>query len=132
MFENNLGGFVDRIRHEYDEFLVANPGQELNSAITPIPENETPVLDVPPRTAVFIQEESGDTAVACDLYRGSVDRISEEIDQLEKSIPQWLAELLLKVGTTAIASCSIFTNGTITELHPTQRTYQGSIYLETI
>ena len=98
VFENNLGGFVDRIRHEYDEFLVANPGQELVPAITPIPENETPMLNVPPRTAVFIQEESGDTAVACDLYRGSVDRISEEIDQLEKSIPQWLAELLLKVG----------------------------------
>ena len=107
VFENNLSGFVERIRHEYDEFLVANPGQELASAITPIPENETPVLDVPLRTAVFIQEESGDTAVACDLYRGSVDRISEEIDQLEKSIPQWLAELLLKVGTIAIEGCSI-------------------------
>lgn len=107
VFENNLSGFVERIRHEYDEFLVANPGQELASAITPIPENETPVLDVPPRTAVFIQEESGDTAVACDLYRGSVDRISEEIDQLEKSIPQWLAELLLKVGTIPSESCSI-------------------------
>lgn len=98
VFENNLGGFIDRIRHEYDEFLAANPGQELTSAFTPIPESETPVLNVPPRTAVFIQEESGDTAVASDLYRGSVDRISEEIGQLEKSIPTWLADLLLKVA----------------------------------
>lgn len=99
VFENNLSGFIERIRHGYDEFLAANPGQDLTSAITPIPDNETPVLNIPPRTAVFIQEESGGTAVASDLYRGSVGRLSEEIDQLEKSIPLWLAELLLKVNT---------------------------------
>lgn len=98
VFENNLSGFIERIRHGYDEFLAANPGQDLTSAITPIPDSETPVLNIPPRTAVFIQEESGDTAVASDLYRGSVGRLSEEIDQLEKSIPLWLAELLLKVS----------------------------------
>lgn len=96
VFESNLSGFIERIRHGYDEYLAANPGQDLTSAITPIPDNETPVLSIPPRTAVFIQEESGDTAVASDLYRGSVGRLSEEIDQLEKSIPLWLAELLLK------------------------------------
>ncbi|KAL4890203.1 Pkinase-domain-containing protein [Aspergillus ambiguus] len=96
VFENNLSGFIDRVRHEYEESLSANPGQELTSAFSPSPENETPVLAIPHRTAVFIQEESGDTAVASDLYRGSVGRISEEIDKLEKSIPLWLAELLLK------------------------------------
>ncbi|XHG04749.1 hypothetical protein AWENTII_007995 [Aspergillus wentii] len=96
VYENNLSGFIDRIRHEYDEFLAAHPGQELTSAITPSPDNETPVLNIPSRTAVFIQEESGDTAVASDLFRGTVGRINEEIDKLEKSIPQWLADLLLK------------------------------------
>ncbi|KAF9889419.1 hypothetical protein FE257_007320 [Aspergillus nanangensis] len=98
VFENNLGGFIDRARHEYDEFLSANPGQELRSAFSPSPESETPVLNVPARTAVFIQEETGDTAVASDLFRGSVGRISEEIERLEKSIPLWLAELLFKVA----------------------------------
>ena len=97
-FESNLGGFMERIQHGYDEFLAANPGQEVTSAITPIPENESPVLEIPPRTAVFIQEETGDTAVACDLYRGSVGTISRDIKQLERSIPMWLADLLLKVG----------------------------------
>lgn len=97
VYDSNLSGFIERIRHEYDEFLAANPGQELVSAITPSPDNETPMLDIPPRTAVFIQEESGDTAVASDLYRGSVGSIGQEIDKLEKSIPMWLAELLLKV-----------------------------------
>ncbi|KAL5364102.1 hypothetical protein BJX96DRAFT_156763 [Aspergillus floccosus] len=96
IFENNLSGFIDRVRHEYEETLSANPGQDLTSAFSPSPESETPRLAIPHRTAVFIQEESGDTAVASDLYRGSVGRISEEIDKLEKSIPLWLAELLLK------------------------------------
>ncbi|EAW13053.1 WD repeat protein [Aspergillus clavatus NRRL 1] len=96
VFESNLGGLVEKLRHEYDEFLAANPGQELVSTITPSPESEAPMLEIPPRTAVIIQEESGDTAVASDLYRGSVGSIREEIDKLEKSIPMWLAELLLK------------------------------------
>lgn len=97
VFENNLGGYIDRIRHEYEESLSANSTQELVSAFSPSHQSETPALAIPPRTAVFIQEESGDTAVASDLYRGSVDRISQEVDQLEKSIPLWLADLLLKV-----------------------------------
>ncbi|PYH44543.1 Pkinase-domain-containing protein [Aspergillus saccharolyticus JOP 1030-1] len=96
VFETNLSGFVERTRHEYEEFMSAHPGREVTSAFSPSPDNETPVLDIPPRTVVFIQEESGDTAVASDLYRGTVGRISEEIDKLEKSIPLWLAELLLK------------------------------------
>lgn len=100
VYEPNLSGVIARIRHEYEEFLSANPGRELVTAITPSAENETPQLSIPPRTAVFIQEETGDTAVASDLYRGSVERIGQEIEQLEKSIPHWLGELLLKVGTT--------------------------------
>ncbi|GLA36816.1 hypothetical protein AnigIFM63309_003251 [Aspergillus niger] len=96
VFETNLGGFIERTRHEYEEWLSANPGQELVSAFTPSPDNETPELQIPPRTAVFIQEESGDTAVASDLYRGTVGSISQDIEKLEKPIPLWLADLLLK------------------------------------
>lgn len=98
VYESNLSGVIEKIRHEYEEFLAANPGQELVTAITPSAENETPRLEIPPRTAVFIQEETGDTAVASDLYRGSVGRIGQEIERLEKSIPHWLGELLLKVS----------------------------------
>ncbi|TPR01424.1 NmrA-like family protein [Aspergillus niger] len=96
VFETNLGGFIERTRHEYEEWLSANPGQELVSAFAPSPDNETPELQIPPRTAVFIQEESGDTAVASDLYRGTVGGISQDIEKLEKPIPLWLADLLLK------------------------------------
>ncbi|RAL00914.1 Pkinase-domain-containing protein [Aspergillus ibericus CBS 121593] len=96
VFETNLSGFIERTRHEYEEWLAANPGQELLSAFAPSPDSETPALQIPARTGVFIQEESGDTAVASDLYRGTVGQISQEIDKLEKSIPLWLADLLLK------------------------------------
>lgn len=98
VYEASISGVIEKIRHEYEEFLAANPGRELVTAITPSAENETPRLDIPSRTAVFIQEETGDTAVASDLYRGSVGRIGQEIDRLEKSIPHWLGELLLKVS----------------------------------
>lgn len=98
VYEPNIIGVVDRIRSEYQDFLTANPGRELVSSITPSTEKETPELNIPPRTGVFIQEETGDTAVAADLYRGSMDRIGNELPLLEKAIPHWLGELLLKVS----------------------------------
>ncbi|KAJ5587331.1 uncharacterized protein N7459_003096 [Penicillium hispanicum] len=96
VYEANISGVIDRIRDEYEEFLSANPGRDLVTAITPSAESETPRLNIPSRTAVFIQEETGDTAVASDLFRGSVGSIGQEIERLEKSIPHWLGELLLK------------------------------------
>lgn len=97
VYEPNLCGVVDRIRDDYEEFLATNPDRELETALLPSAEDETPRLEIPPRTAVFIQEETGDTAVASDLYRGSVGRIGEDLERLNKSIPHWLGELLLKV-----------------------------------
>ncbi|KAJ5945837.1 hypothetical protein N7454_002676 [Penicillium verhagenii] len=96
VYDPNISGVIDRIRHEYDEFLATSHSRELVTAITPSATSETPRLYIPSRTAVFIQEETGDTAVASDLYRGSVGRIGQEIERLEKSIPHWLGELLLK------------------------------------
>lgn len=99
IYEPNLCGVVERIRDDYEEFLSSNTDQDLESAILPSAESETPRLNIPPRTAVFIQEETGDTAVASDLYRGSVSRISEDLEMLKKSIPHWLGELLLKASS---------------------------------
>jgi WD repeat-containing protein 48 len=97
-YEANINGVIDRIRNDYEEFLSSNPSRDLVTAIIPSAENETPRLNIPSRTAVFIQEETGDTAVASDLYRGSVGSIGQEIERLEKAIPHWLGELLLKVS----------------------------------
>ncbi|CEJ58567.1 hypothetical protein PMG11_07221 [Penicillium brasilianum] len=96
VYEANISGVIDRIHDDYEEFLSNNPGQDLVTAITPSSDNETPRLDIPPRTVVIIQEETGDTAVASDLYRGSVGLIGQDIERLEKAIPHWLGELLLK------------------------------------
>lgn len=101
VYEANISGVIERIRDEYEEFLAANPSRDLVTAINPSAESETPRLDIPSRTSVFIQEETGDTAVASDLYRGSVGRIGQDIERLEKSIPHWLGELLLKVSADA-------------------------------
>lgn len=97
VYDTNISGVIEKIRDDYEEFLSNNPSRDLVTAITPSAENETPRLDIPPRTAVFIQEETGDTAVASDLYRGSVGHIGQDIERLEKAIPHWLGELLLKV-----------------------------------
>uniref|UniRef100_A0A093VT44 UBP9-binding protein n=1 Tax=Talaromyces marneffei PM1 TaxID=1077442 RepID=A0A093VT44_TALMA len=95
-FESNLYGVIDRIRHEYETFLARYPGAPLNSGITPSSTSETPELNIPADTDILIQEETGNTAVAADLYRGSVGSIREEIDKLEKTVPHWVGELLLK------------------------------------
>ncbi|KAF7720328.1 Uncharacterized protein PECH_003448 [Penicillium ucsense] len=97
VYETNISGVIERIHDDYEEYLAQNPNcKELSSAITPSAENETPRLDIPSRTAVFIQEETGDTAVASDLYRGNVGLIGQDVERLEKAIPHWLGELLLK------------------------------------
>lgn len=97
VFENSLSGVIDRIRHEYETYLSANPGSNLASGITPSSNTDTPVLNIPPTTSILIQEESGDTAVAADLYSGFVGNVRQETDKLEKAVPHWLGELLLKV-----------------------------------
>lgn len=101
VYDANISGVIQKIRDDYEEFLSNNPGRELVTAITPSPETETPRLAIPPRTAVFIQEETGDTAVASDLYRGSAGHVGQDIERLEKAIPHWLGELLLKVCFSA-------------------------------
>jgi WD repeat-containing protein 48 len=98
VFESNLRGVIERIRHDYETFLLTNPQGTLISGINPSREDETPILEIPSHTVILIQEESGDTAVAADLYRGSVGTVREEVDKLEKSAPHWLGELLLKVS----------------------------------
>ncbi|KAL4785540.1 hypothetical protein BJX76DRAFT_176682 [Aspergillus varians] len=96
VFEANLSGLIERAHHEYEEYLTANPGHELVSALAPSDESETPALEIPPRTVVFIQEESGDSVVASDIYRGTLENIGQDREKLEKSMPLWLADLLLK------------------------------------
>jgi WD repeat-containing protein 48 len=97
VFEPNLSGVIERIHHEYESFLTTRPGGVLTSSITLSDESETPPINIPSHTTVLIQEETGDSAVAADLYRGTVGSVREDIEKLEKAVPHWLGELLLKV-----------------------------------
>ncbi|KAK2808316.1 hypothetical protein FQN50_004876 [Emmonsiellopsis sp. PD_5] len=96
VYDENLSGVIEKIRFEYEERLNENPGQVLETSITPSDESETPPLTIPPHTAILIQEEHPDAAVPADLYRGSVGMIGKDADKLEKTAPQWLGELLLR------------------------------------
>ncbi|KAI9744917.1 MAG: hypothetical protein M1818_001843 [Claussenomyces sp. TS43310] len=94
--DDSFLGIVQRIRIEYDRELLENPGEALESFITPSLPNETPVLKPPPGTTVIIQEEtSGGSA---DLYRGTVDTVGEDADSIEERAPMWLGDLLLRVS----------------------------------
>lgn len=98
VYEENLGGVIQKMRSEYEDTLNEHPGQPLPSSITPSKENETPALSLPPNTAILIQEEHPESAVPADLYLGTVGTVGADADKLEKSIPKWLGEFLLRVS----------------------------------
>ncbi|CZT02622.1 related to WD repeat-containing protein 48 [Rhynchosporium graminicola] len=92
--DDNFFGIVQKIRNEYDRFLLENPETRVETAITPSLPNETPVLKPPPMTTVIIQEEtSGGSA---DLYRGTVATVGEDATLIAERAPMWLGDLLLR------------------------------------
>ncbi len=95
--EDNMHGIIQKIRHEYDEKLEANPGQPLTPGITPSLPNDTPVLEPPALTTIIIQEDRPDSGGVADVFRGTVGSLGCEADQIERVAPVWLGELLLKV-----------------------------------
>ncbi|KAK4644511.1 hypothetical protein QC761_305430 [Podospora bellae-mahoneyi] len=93
-FDDNLGGVVQKIKAEYEEELVDNPGRIVETKITPSLPNDTPVLKLPPGTKVIIQEEtSGGSA---EVYRGTVGSVGTDADEIEQKGPKWLGECLLQ------------------------------------
>ncbi|KAI5288955.1 hypothetical protein KEM54_004632, partial [Ascosphaera aggregata] len=95
-YEDTLKGVIDKIRAEYEVALSEKPTQRPISKITPSTEKETPTLAIPSRTAVMIREEISDAVVAADLYRGTVESMANDADKLERVVPTWLGELLLR------------------------------------
>ena len=102
--EDNLLGVVQQIRYGYDEQLHHHPGQPPISGIQPSLPNETPILQLPPRTAVIIQEDRPDSGGVADLYRGTVASVGQDTDLIEKTAPMWLGDLLLRVITSSLPS----------------------------
>jgi WD repeat-containing protein 48 len=97
VFEDNMLGIIQKIRHEYDEQLASNPGQSLTMGIAPSPPSETPVLKPPPATTVIIQEDNPASGGVADVYRGTVATLAKDADAIERAAPMWLGDLLLRV-----------------------------------
>ncbi|KAK2766947.1 hypothetical protein FQN54_006262 [Arachnomyces sp. PD_36] len=96
VYEENFAGVIEKIRDEYEEFVTTHPGEPLNTTVNPSPESDTPFLNIPSHITVMIQEDNPDSGVSADLYRGSVESVGREIDEIEKTAPKWLGDLLLR------------------------------------
>lgn len=92
-FEDNFLGVVQRTQNDYEKQMVESPEKHVETKITPSLPNETPVLKIPLGTKVMIQEETG--GGNAELYRGTVESVGLDADEIESCAPQWLAEVLL-------------------------------------
>lgn len=102
VFEDNLLGVIEKIRHEYEELARARPDQPLSMGITPSLPNETPVLRPPPNTLIIIQEDDPDSGGVADLYRENIGALGRDADVVEKVAPMWLGELLLRARVPSV------------------------------
>jgi WD repeat-containing protein 48 len=110
--DDNLLGTIQKTRYAYEDSLqaqiqnqqahenglpVPEPGPiDLPSAITPSLPADTPVLKPPLNTTILIQEDRPEAGGVADLFEGTVGSLGEQCDQLEKTAPMWLGEVLLK------------------------------------
>jgi WD repeat-containing protein 48 len=106
VFEDNLFGVIQRIRHEYEEQSRKDADHLVIAGITPSLPNETPVSNPPPDTMIIIQEDNPESGGVADLYRGAIGTLAKDADVVEKVAPTWLGELLLKVGVKSRSKLS--------------------------
>ena len=95
--EHNFLGTIQKIRYDYEDLLREYPSRPLVTGISPSMPSETPMIRLPPYTAVIIQEDTPDSGGVADLYRGTVGSLGRDADLVEKSAPMWLGDLLLRV-----------------------------------
>lgn len=94
--EDSLFGVVQRIRFEYEDRLQ-DEAQGLESGITPSPQTDTPLLNLPENTVILIQEERPEHGGVADLFEGTVGSSGQYASLVEKVAPMWLGDVLLKV-----------------------------------
>ena len=98
--EDNFFGVVQKIRQGQSAWPQNSSGPPAATHITPSQPAETPLLKIPPSTAIIIQEDHPDSGGVADLYCGTVASIGEDADLVEKAAPMWLGDLLLLVRST--------------------------------
>ncbi|CAL8578483.1 hypothetical protein XPA_004263 [Xanthoria parietina] len=96
IIEDNFYGIIQRMRYDYEEQLQDASSLALPSRIYPSSRNETPLIEPPPHTTIIIQEDRPDSGGVTDIYRGTVNSVGQDADQIERSGPMWLGDLLLR------------------------------------
>lgn len=111
--DDNLLGTVQKIRFEYQDHLTQQSQQQqaqeaaggalgeakdvsLETSVVPSLPSETPVLKPPPNTTILIQEDRPEAGGVADLFEGTVSRLAEHVDRIEKVAPMWLGDMLLR------------------------------------
>ncbi|TLD34400.1 WD repeat protein-like protein [Venturia nashicola] len=111
VIEDNLEGAIQRIRIEYDAQMQKFDREKndrkgdvngdlslpkLETLITPSLPNDTPVLKPPGNVTILIQEDRVDSGGVADLFEGTVGNSGFHTDRIEKVMPMWVADVLLK------------------------------------
>lgn len=94
--EDCFAGAIQRVRYEYDRQLTDDPEHFVGTRLAPSLPSETPVLRLPAETKVIIQEETSGGSV--EVYKGTIDTVGDDVDEIEHKGPQWLGEVLLTVS----------------------------------
>ena len=110
--DDNFSGTVQKIRFGYEDSiqhqiqsqqaqengLPVTVGSEIEvpSAITPSLPAETPFLKPPLNTTILIQEDRPEAGGVADLFEGTVGSLGAMCEQVEKTAPMWLGDVLLR------------------------------------
>jgi WD repeat-containing protein 48 len=92
--DDSFLGTIQRIHNEYDKQLAESPDKYVETRVTPSLPTETPVLKLPPRTKIILQEET--TGGNATTYMGTVESVGRDVELIEQKGPMWLGEVLLQ------------------------------------
>jgi WD repeat-containing protein 48 len=96
--EDSFYGVIQMIRNEYEKQLADSPDKIVETRLTPSLPSETPVLKLPPKTKVIIQEETSGSVA--NVYEGTVESVGTDADIIEQKGPMWLGQVLLQNQAT--------------------------------
>lgn len=100
-------GAVQRMHNDYEKQLADTPDRLIVSRMHPCQPDEAPVLRIPDKTKVIIQEELKGGSI--ELYRGTVGGLGQpgHVDKIERCAPMWLGEAILANATVIKESTKI-------------------------
>ena len=92
----NFLGVLQVTRNAYRQHLREKLGSMPSSQITPLTQDDVPLIRVPSNTIILIQEDRPEMGGTVDLYRGTVSSLRADRELIEKVAPYWLGEAVLQ------------------------------------